>query len=114
MRLPTFSTERTPFWPMRWARARLLRWWPPPWRSKRLGLCRKSLFAVPNHLVEQWASEFLCLYPAANIPCHHKKDFEARNRKTFCAKIATGDYDAVIMGHTQFEGTRSPWSGGSG
>lgn len=71
--------------------------------SKRLGLCRKSLFAVPNHLVEQWASEFLCLYPAANILVTTKKDFEARNRKRFCAKIATGDYDAVIMGHSQFE-----------
>ena len=71
--------------------------------SKRLGLCRKSLFAVPNHLVEQWASEFLRLYPAANILVTTKKDFEARNRKRFCAKIATGDYDAVIMGHSQFE-----------
>ena len=71
--------------------------------SKRLGLCRKSLFAVPNHLVEQWASEFLRLYPAANILVTTKKDFEARNRKRFCARIATGDYDAVIMGHSQFE-----------
>ena len=71
--------------------------------SKRLGLCRKSLFAVPNHLVEQWASEFLCLYPAANILVTTKKDFEARNRKRFCAKIATGDYDAVILGHSPFE-----------
>ena len=71
--------------------------------SKRLGLCRKSLFVVPNHLVEQWASEILRLYPAANILVTTKKDFEARNRKRFCAKIATGDYDAVIMGHSQFE-----------
>ena len=71
--------------------------------SKRLGLCQKSLFAVPNHLIEQWASEFLRLYPSANILVARKKDFEARNRKKFCAKIATGDYDAVIMGHSQFE-----------
>ena len=71
--------------------------------SKRLGLCQKSLFAVPNHLTEQWASEFLRLYPSANILVATKKDFEARNRKKFCAKIATGDYDAVIIGHSQFE-----------
>ena len=71
--------------------------------SKRLGLCQKSLFAVPNHLIEQWASEFLRLYPSANILVARKKDFESRNRKKFCAKIATGDYDAVIMGHSQFE-----------
>ena len=71
--------------------------------SKRLGLCHKSLFAVPNHLIEQWASEFMRLYPAANILVATKKDFEARNRKKFCSKIATGDYDAVIMGHSQFE-----------
>lgn len=71
--------------------------------SKRLGLCQKSLFAVPNHLIEQWASEFLRLYPSANILVATKKDFESRNRKKFCAKIATGDYDAVIMGHSQFE-----------
>ena len=71
--------------------------------SKRLGLCNKSLFVVPNHLTEQWASEFLRLYPAANILVTTKKDFEPRNRKTFCARIATGDYDAVIMGHSQFE-----------
>lgn len=71
--------------------------------SKRLGLCQKPLFAVPNHLTEQWASEFLRLYPAANILVATKKDFEKRNRKKFCAKIATGDYDAVIIGHSQFE-----------
>ena len=71
--------------------------------SRRLGLCQKSLFAVPNHLIEQWASEFLRLYPSANILVARKKDFEGRNRKKFCAKIATGDYDAVIMGHSQFE-----------
>ena len=71
--------------------------------SKRLGLCNKSLFAVPNHLTEQWASEFLRLYPSANILVATKKDFEMRNRKKFCAKIATGDYDAVIIGHTQLE-----------
>ena len=77
--------------------------------SKRLGLCRKSLFAVPNHLVEQWASEFLRLYPAANILVTTQRDFEARNRKKFCAKIATGDYDAVIMGHFQFERLPVSW-----
>ena len=71
--------------------------------SKRLGLCQKSLFAVPNHLTEQWASEFLRLYPSAKILVAKKKDFEAQNRKKFCAKIATGDYDAVIIGHSQFE-----------
>jgi N12 class adenine-specific DNA methylase len=71
--------------------------------SKRLGLCQKSLFAVPNHLTEQWASEFLRLYPSANILVATKKDFETRNRKKFCARIATGDYDAVIIGHSQFE-----------
>ena len=71
--------------------------------SKRLGLCHKSLFAVPNHLAEQWASEFLRLYPSANILVATKKDFEKRNRKKFCARIATGDYDAVIIGHSQFE-----------
>ena len=71
--------------------------------SKRLGLCQKSLFAVPNHLTEQWAAEFLRLYPSANILVATKKDFEMRNRKKFCAKIATGDYDAVIIGHSQLE-----------
>lgn len=71
--------------------------------SKRLGLCTKSLFVVPNHLTEQWASEFLTLYPAANILVAKKKDFEPKNRKRFVSKIATGDYDAVIIGHSQFE-----------
>ena len=71
--------------------------------GKRLGLCQKSLFAVPNHLTEQWASEFLRLYPSANILVATKKDFETRNRKKFCARIATGNYDAVIIGHSQFE-----------
>ncbi len=71
--------------------------------SKRLGLCQKSLFAVPNHLTEQWASEFLRLYPSANILVTTKRDFEPHNRKKFCARIATGDYDAIIMGHSQFE-----------
>lgn len=71
--------------------------------SKRLGLCQKSLFVVPNHLTEQWASEFLQLYPAANVLVATKKDFETRNRKKFCGRIATGDYDAVIIGHSQFE-----------
>ena len=71
--------------------------------SKRLGLCRKPLFAVPNHLTEQWASEFLRLYPSANILVTTKKDFQPENRKKFCARIATGDYDAIIIGHSQFE-----------
>lgn len=71
--------------------------------SKRLGLCRKSLFVVPNHLTLQWANEFLHLYPAANILIAGKKDFETANRKKFCARIATGDYDAIIIGHSQFE-----------
>ena len=70
--------------------------------SKRLGLCHKSLFVVPNHLIEQWASEFLRLYPSANILVTRKKDFEKENRKKFCARIATGNYDAIIMGHSQF------------
>ena len=71
--------------------------------AKRLGLCRKPMFAVPNHLTEQWASEFLRLYPSANVLVATKKDFEPANRKKFCARIATGDYDAVIIGHSQFE-----------
>ena len=70
---------------------------------KRLGLCQKSLFVVPNHLTEQWASEFLHLYPSAKLLVATKKDFETANRKKFCARIATGDYDAVIIGHSQFE-----------
>ena len=71
--------------------------------SKRLGLCQKSLFVVPNHLTEQWAAEFLQLYPSANILVATRKDFESKNRKRFCGRIATGDYDAVIIGHSQFE-----------
>lgn len=71
--------------------------------SKRLGLCQKSLFVVPNHLTEQWAAEYLQLYPAANILVATKKDFETKNRKQFCSRIATGDYDAIIIGHSQFE-----------
>ena len=71
--------------------------------AKHLGLCQKSLFVVPNHLTEQWASEFLRLYPSANILVTTKKDFEKHNRKKFCARIATGDYDAIIIGHSQFE-----------
>lgn len=70
---------------------------------KRLGLCTKSLIVVPNHITEQWAAEWLQLYPSANILVATKKDFETRNRKKFCARIATGDYDAVIIGHSQFE-----------
>ena len=75
--------------------------------SKRLGLCHKSLFVVPNHLTEQWSGEFLRLYPSANILVATKKDFEPKNRKKFCARIATGEYDAVIIGHSQFEKGRS-------
>ena len=71
--------------------------------AKRLGLCQKSLFVVPNHLTEQWASEFLRLYPSANILVTTRKDFEKHNRRKFCARVATGDYDAIIMGHSQFE-----------
>lgn len=71
--------------------------------SKHLGLCSKSMFVVPNHIIEQWSGEFLQLYPAANILVSTKKDFETKNRKKFCARIATGDYDAVIIGHSQFE-----------
>ena len=71
--------------------------------SKRLGLCNKSLFVVPNHLTEQWAAEYLQLYPSANILVASKKDFETKNRKKFCGRIATGDYDAIIIGHSQFE-----------
>jgi N12 class adenine-specific DNA methylase len=71
--------------------------------KQALGLCNKSMFVVPNHLTEQWASEFLRLYPSANLLVATKKDFETKNRKKFCARIATGDYDAVIIGHSQFE-----------
>ncbi len=79
--------------------------------SKRLGLCHKSLFVVPNHLTEQWAAEYLQLYPSANILVATRKDFEAKNRKRFCGRIATGDYDAIIIGHSQFE--KIPMSVGS-
>ena len=71
--------------------------------SKRLGLCTKSLIVVSNHITEQWSGEWLQLYPSANILVATKKDFETKNRKKFCARIATGDYDAVIIGHSQFE-----------
>ena len=71
--------------------------------SKRLGLCNKSLFVVPNHIIEQFASEFLQLYPSANVLVATKKDFATNNRKKFCSKIATGEYDAIIIGHSQFE-----------
>ena len=70
---------------------------------KRLGLCTKSLVVVPNHITEQWAAEWLQLYPSANILVATKRDFERQNRRKFCARIATGDYDAVIIGHSQFE-----------
>ena len=71
--------------------------------SKRLGLCNKSIFVVPNHIIEQFGSEFLQLYPSANILVATKKDFATANRKKFCSRIATGDYDAIIIGHSQFE-----------
>lgn len=71
--------------------------------SKRLGLCNKSLFVVPNHIVEQFGQEFLQLYPSANVLVTTKKDFETANRKKFCSRIATGDYDAIIISHSQFE-----------
>src|SRR5699024_472163 len=71
--------------------------------SKRLGLSQKNLYVVPNHLTEQWGSDFLRLYPNANVLVATKKDFEAANRKKFCSRIATGDYDAIIIGHSQFE-----------
>ncbi len=71
--------------------------------AKRLGLCQKSMFVVPNHLTLQWANEFLRLYPSAKLLVASKKDFETARRKKFCARIATGDYDAVIIGHSQFE-----------
>ena len=71
--------------------------------SKRLGLCNKSLFVVPNHLIEQFSNEFLQLYPSANILVTTKKDFSTNNRKKFCSKIATGEFDAIVMGHSQFE-----------
>ena len=77
--------------------------------SKRLGLCQKSMFVVPNHLVGQWASEYLRLYPSANILVTTKQDFETANRKKFCGRIATGDYDAVIIGHSQFEKIQMMW-----
>ena len=78
-----------------------------------MGLCTKSLIVVPNHITEQWAAEWLQLYPSANILVATKKDFETQNRKKFCSRIATGDYDAIIIGHSQFEkiwssGTASP------
>ena len=79
--------------------------------SKRLGLCKKSMIVVPNHLTEQWGGDFLALYPGANVLVATKKDFEPKNRKKFCARIATGDFDAVIIGHSQFEKSRSPRSG---
>ena len=79
--------------------------------SKRLGLCQKSLFVVPNHLTEQWAAEYLQLYPSANILVATRKDFEAKNRKKFCGRIATGDYDAIIIGHSQFEKIPMSWNG---
>ena len=82
--------------------------------SKRLGLCHKSLFVVPNHLTEQWSGEFLRLYPSANILVATKKDFEPKNRKKFCARIATGEYDAVIIGHSQFEKIPVSMGGSSG
>ncbi len=103
MRLPISFTAATRFLHTRSVRARPLKWSPPHRESKRLGLCQKSMFVVPNHLVGQWASEYLRLYPSANILVARKQDFETANRKKFCGRIATGDYDAVIIGHSQFE-----------
>ena len=80
-----------------------LKWSPPLWKANGWGCVKRALFVVPNHLTEQWAAEFLQLYPSANILVATKKDFETRNRKKFCSRIATGDYDAVIIGHSQFE-----------
>ena len=100
-RLTCAAMQKTSALPMSiWAKAVRK---PSSRQAKRLGLCQKSLFVVPNHLTEQWASEFLRLYPSANILVTTKKDFETHNRKKFCARIATGDYDAIIMGHSQFE-----------
>ena len=95
--LPMCSTAGIPYWLTRWARVKPLKWLPRLWRPKRLGLCQKSLFVVPNHLTLQWAQEFLHLYPSAKLLVASKKDFETANRKKFCARIATGDYDAVII-----------------
>ena len=80
--------------------------------SKRLGLAKKSLVVVPNHLTEQWGADFLRLYPGANVLVATKKDFEPANRKKFCSRIATGDYDAVVIGHSQFA-KNSPFTGAS-
>ena len=89
--------------PIRWEQAKPFEMVAAAQESKRLGLCQKSMFVVPNHLVGQWASEYLRLYPSANILVTTKRDFETGNRKKFCGRIATGDYDAVIIGHSQFE-----------
>ncbi len=85
------------------AQAKPTKWQHPPWKRNGWGCARKALFVVPNHLTEQWASEFLNLYPNAKLLVARRKDFETANRKKFCARIATGDYDAVIIGHSQFE-----------
>lgn len=92
--------------PIRWEQAKPFEMVAAAQESKRLGLCQKSMFVVPNHLVGQWASEYLRLYPSANILVTTKRDFETGNRKKFCGRIATGDYDAVIIGHSQFEKSR--------
>lgn len=91
------------FLPIRWEQEKTFEMVAAAQESKRLGLCQKSMFVVPNHLVGQWASEYLRLYPSANILVTTKRDFETGNRKKFCGRIATGDYDAVIIGHSQFE-----------
>lgn len=82
---------------MKWEQERLLKWLLGAMESKRLGLCNKSIFVVPNHIIEQFAAEFLQLYPSANIMVATKKDFATANRKKFCSRIATGDFDAVII-----------------
>ena len=102
--IATSSMAAIPCWPMWWVRVRPSRWWRRLWNPSGWAWCQTlPLSVVPNHLTEQWASEFLQLYPAANVLVATKKDFETKNRKKFCGRIATGDYDAVIIGHSQFE-----------
>lgn len=91
------------YWPTKYGAGKTFEMIAAAMESKRLGLCNKSLFVVPNHIIEQFASEFMQLYPSANILVTSKKDFAMNNRKKFCSKIATGEYDAIIMGHSQFE-----------
>ena len=111
MQSPMCFTVAIRCWRTKWVPERRLKWLRPQWKAmisagmmmKTHGLIKKAMYVVPNHLTEQWASEFLRLYPSANILVTTKKDFETHRRKKFCARIATGDYDAVIIGHSQFE-----------